>query len=440
MTELFGSSDEQPIVARYIGDTEAIRRNPFLAALPPDLPEDIWTKQLERVHDEVASIEMTDAARDLRIGATEEMTVVLPHIVRLRKDVLALIRDGYYSRRLTGKSARLDAPAARQKYLEAVIDNRVPRRRLGQKALALIGMSGSGKTTALRAILESLPPVIEHQLERPGAPRVQQIVWLLLDAPAGKSMKGLCLAILDAFDEILYTDYADTLARNRASDLQQKVRNLTRDYSVGVLAIDESQVLGGQGVSENELIDYLVTLTNVVGVPLILVGTPDAQSVLRAAPRLVRRTLHAKHRWNAQPNGAVWNLLVRGMLSGVRVGMPYSDSVDDAAGAFHPLVEGVPAFLAKMMVTAQRSALRAGRKTFAFSDCQIAASEFPEEVQEILEVIRKQRAGVHFTEEAARSKESKTRKTLRGNSRRETKRPTVRERIIPGFGDIRRLK
>ena len=418
--------------ARYRGDTEAIRRNPFLAALPPERSEEDWKAILTHVHDEPASQDMTDAARNLRIGATEETTVPLPQAIRFAKDFVALLYDGYHCRRLTGKVARMNAPDARQKHLEAVVDKRVPRRRLGQKALALIGISGSGKTTTLRAILESFPPVIEHTLDRPGSPKVLQIVWLLLDAPPGRSMKGLCLAILDAFDEILYTSLAEQLARDSADVLQRKIRDLTRDYSVGVIAIDESQVLKGPGVGQNELIDYLVTLTNIVGVPLIFVGTPDTQSVLRAAPRIVRRALHAKHLWNPLPIAGAWETLVEGMLADNRVGMPFEPSTEDAARAFHPLVEGVPAYLAKMLVGAERTALRDRRKTFTLADCKKVAAEFPDEVKEILDVIRKQRGGVRFTapKPEPNAKEDK----------REHKGPVVREQVIPGFGDIRRVR
>jgi hypothetical protein len=424
--------DEAPMPARYNGDTEAIRRNPFLAALPPARSEKDWEKKLSRVHDELASQEMTDRARDLRIGATEETTVALPQAIRFAKDVVALLHDGYHCRRLTGNVARMNAPDVRQKHLEAVVDKRVPRRRLGQKALALIGISGSGKTTTLRAILESFPPVIEHTLDRPGSPKVLQIVWLLLDAPAGRSMKGLCLAILDAFDEVLYTSLAEQLTRKSADVLQRKIRDLTRDYSVGVIAIDESQVLKGKGVNQNDLIDYLVTLTNIVGVPLIFVGTPDTQSVLRAAPRIVRRTLHAKHLWNPLPMEEAWVKLVNGMLANERVGMPFEPSTEGAAKAFHPLVEGVPAYLAKMLVGAERAALRDKRKSFTLADCRKVADEFPDEVREILDVIRKQRGGVRFSATTAEPKARRGKGAHKG--------PVVQQQKIPGFGDIRRVR
>lgn len=432
MSDESNRPDEAPMPARYNGDTEAIRRNPFLAALPPARSEKDWKEKLSRVHDEPATQEMTDRARDLRIGATEETTVPLPQAIRFAKDFVALLYDGYHSRRLTGKAARMNAPDARRQHLEAVVDKRVPRRCLGQKALALVGISGSGKTTTLRAILESFPPVIEHTLDRPGSPKVLQIVWLLLDAPAGRSMKGLCLAILDAFDDVLYTCLAEQLRRDSADVLQRKIRDLTRDYSVGVIAIDESQVLKGKGVNQNDLIDYLVTLTNIVGVPLVFVGTPDTQSVLRAAPRIVRRALHAKHLWNPLPKEGAWVTLVKGMLADDRVGMPFERSSEDAAEALHPLVEGVPAYLAKMLVGAERAALRDGRKTFTLADCRKVAGEFPDEVREILDVIRKQRDGVRFraSKPAPRSRMGK----------RSHEAPVVQEQTIPGFGDIRRVK
>ncbi len=432
MSDLDFTSFSAPMPARYHGDTEAIRRNPFLAALPPARSPADWKAILTKVHDEPASQAMTDAARDLRIGATEEMTVALPQAIRFAMDVVALLHDGYHCRRLTGYVASLNPPFARQKHLEAVVDKRLPRRRLGQKALALVGISGSGKTTVLRAILESFPPVIEHTLDRSGAPKVLQIVWLLLDAPPGRTMKGLCLAILDAFDEVLHTSLADQLARDSADVLQRKIRDLTRDYSVGVIAIDESQVLKGPGVSQNELIDYLVSLTNIVGVPLIFVGTPDTQSVLRAAPRIVRRALQSKHLWNPLPMEGAWEVLVKGMLADTRVGMPFEPPTESAAEALHPLVEGVPAYLAKLLIGAERAVLRERRRSFTLADCKKAAGEFPDEVSEILDVIRKQRAGVRFN---TLKPEPKTRKGERAH-----KGPVVREQALPGFGDIRRVK
>ena len=61
------------------------------------------------------------------------------------------------------------------------------------------------------------------------------------------------------------------------------------NYNVGVLVIDEIQHLSKLKNESMDMLDFLVTLTNMFSVPMIFIGTSKARRLFQYNFRLARR-------------------------------------------------------------------------------------------------------------------------------------------------------
>jgi hypothetical protein len=148
--------------------------------------------------------------------------------------------------------------------------------------LSLIGISGVGKTTAISRIFNLYPQVIRHK-EYNGMSLVRdQIVWIRLECPFDGSLKTFCQDFFKKVDEILGTRYYEKYgnARNSRGKMMIDMERVATIHSIGVIAIDEMQFLIKTKEAPEELLNFLVSLENKIGVPLVLIGTVKALKVL----------------------------------------------------------------------------------------------------------------------------------------------------------------
>ena len=146
------------------------------------------------------------------------------------------------------------------------------------------GISGIGKSTAINAICDLYPQDIDHGMYK-NSPFVHtQVVWMKIDCPGDASVKGLCLSYLLAMDEKLGTNYYYEYANNGRATVDTLLPAMARVagfHSLGVLIVDEAQNLSEANVGgERKILNYLVQLENIVGVPVILVGTSKLLPIL----------------------------------------------------------------------------------------------------------------------------------------------------------------
>ena len=65
---------------------------------------------------------------------------------------------------------------------------------------------------------------------------------------------------------------------------------VVRNTGLGLLIIDEVQHLcGARGLGDERMLNFFVTLVNTAGVPIILIATPKAMSILQSEFRQARR-------------------------------------------------------------------------------------------------------------------------------------------------------
>lgn len=271
----------QQVVLEYRG-------NPLIEALPHILTEKQALKVIpskpvfdksERNHP--ASIRIHYLAR------IRNFFEAFPHHFELQEQISTIIRAGYLNRN--------PASSAHVKQLNDGYD----RVRLKDhthtnyslpstaECIAIIGNSGSGKTEACLRVLSLYDRVIVHPKYG-----LYQIVWLKIDCPSVGSLKQLCMSFFLAVDSLLGTQYcAEYASRGKTPDeMLAHMASVSNIHCIGLLVIDEIQHLMSCKESEStKMMNFFVTLSNTVNVPILLVGTPKALPLLQNNLRQARR-------------------------------------------------------------------------------------------------------------------------------------------------------
>ncbi len=148
-------------------------------------------------------------------------------------------------------------------------------------SMAIIGISGIGKTTAIERLLLMYPQIIKHQEYKKQNFSRTQIVWLKIDCPYDGSLSTLCKSFFKAIDDLLGTRYLEKFGySNRVtSTMMLHMTSLASIYGIGVLVIDEIQHLLNSKNDMEEMLNFFVTLSNTVGIPTVLIGTSKAQKI-----------------------------------------------------------------------------------------------------------------------------------------------------------------
>lgn len=155
--------------------------------------------------------------------------------------------------------------------------------------MSFIGCSGSGKTTTLNRILATYPQVIFHEKYN-----FTQIVYLKIDCPHDGSLKSLCLHFFRAVDSAIGSNYEQkyALKRHGVETLMHLMSQIANFHAIGLLIIDEIQHLSvNKSGGEKKMLNFFVTLVNIISLPVVMVGTPKARPIFDADFRSARRAI-----------------------------------------------------------------------------------------------------------------------------------------------------
>lgn len=285
--------------------------------------------------------------------------IPLEHHLRLESAFSTMLRQGYvtrnpettdYIRRLRNGYERIVA-----RDLQAGV-NPV---RSSADGFALLGASGAGKSTGMNRVLEYYPQVIEH----PDLCGLKQVTWLKIDCPYRGSPKQLCLNFFQQMDLLLGTDFLVRHGNGRTSiDLMMtQMAQIANRHALGVLIVDEIQHLKlAKGVGPEALLNFLVTMINTIGIPVVLIGTMGALGVLQGDFRQARRANGIGAAiWERLPQGPVWDHFVDKLW-------PYqwtrqeSILTDDIRKVLYQESQGIIDVVVKLFMLGQARAMEVG--------------------------------------------------------------------------------
>lgn len=269
-----------PIIEEY-------RDNRLISALPPILSLDAAMDQMN-VYPAFSPAER-NLPGHLRIHCVMRLEKgffqpVSRHF-QLEQMISLMIRQGYKGRNPNGPGY-----AQRLHDGHAWIEGQVPTHKFHTQStatsFAIIGESGAGKTTALDQIFSYYPQVIIH--EEPNY--ITQLTWLKIDSPHNGTPRQLAINFFSGVDKALGTNYVQKYATRRsANEMLPYIAQVAQLHCLGTMIIDETQHLNLKRNSQ-EILNFLVTLVNVIGVPIILVGTMQAIGILQGDFRQARRS------------------------------------------------------------------------------------------------------------------------------------------------------
>ncbi|MCW9053791.1 MAG: ATP-binding protein [Motiliproteus sp.] len=259
--------------------------HPLIEALPPIKSPDEVAKMLFR-YPVVGENEKTlpgHIRRHAMMRILDQFLFPTRTHIQLEQTISTMLRRGYLSRNIADNHYQLNLDEAVRTNFSAASRN------AGNEALvsSVIGCSGAGKSTAVEAILRSYPQAIYH-------PDFQhtQLVWLKVECPHDGSVKNLCTNFFRAIDTVLGTDYLTLYVKSRSSaeSMLGDIARVAALHSLGVLVIDEIQHLEkSRSGGSQKMLNFFVTLTNVLKVPVLFIGTPKALDLFLPTMRSARR-------------------------------------------------------------------------------------------------------------------------------------------------------
>ncbi len=334
------------------------RDNPFIAALPP-----LWstTETYDRLrllpHFDPAERQFADHVRPHCIMRLFRYFEPLEQHLTLANRFGMLLRQGYigrnpgqgdYQRQLQNSVARLESGnLAAQRYA-------VPN---SAASFALLGDSGIGKSTAMERTLAQYPQIILH--DQPFS--LHQVTWLKVECPQKGGPSQLCINFFGELDRVLGTNYLDKYgSHSRTLGLaMQRMAHLASIHALGVLVVDEIQHLQRtRGMDAEDILNFLVTLVNTIGVPVIAIGTQNAVAVLQGKFRQARRASGVGSMvWERMPDGKKWNHFVDRLwqYQWTREFTPLDEGLRTV---LHAESQGIIDVVVKLFMLAQMKAIR----------------------------------------------------------------------------------
>lgn len=242
--------------------------------------------------------------------------------------------------------------------------------------LTLLGGPGMGKTRSVNRIIMKLCKPVKPDIDED----LIQLPVVKLECPSKGGRAALCLSIAAALDKALGTTYHSELERGRVSGdhLLVRVQHLLNLHAVGLLIIDEIQHLQQSSEGIPPVMGFLVTLVNLLGIPVMLIGTNDAHKVIQSSFREARRAAGlGQPNWNRMDPDAEWDEWLNQVWNLQYTATPTALD-EDLRCTIYDLSQGVIDIAIKLIVLTQIRAITAGGDELMTPQLfrQVAADEF----------------------------------------------------------------
>lgn len=311
----------------------------------------------------------------------------------IEQRISRVIRQGYLSR----NPLMLEHAADMQKIYQMIKDNNYSfdnsiLSKTTASGFTIIGISGMGKTTAIDRVLSLYPQIIVHS-EYHGLDLNQyQLSWLKLDCPYDGSVRGLCTSFFLEFDRLFGDNTYKKFAAGRnisVNTMMPRMAQLARNFNLGLLVIDEIQhlSLAKSGGSE-KMLNFFVNLVNTIGVPVVLIGTTHAMSILQSEFRQARRgSGQGDLVWERMKYDIQWELLIRGLwkYQWTKIHTPLTPELKDT---LYQESQGIVDIAVKLFAMTQMKAIATGKEVITPSLIKHVAKESLRLVKPMLDALK----------------------------------------------------
>ncbi len=263
---------------------------------------------------------------------------------------------------------------------------------LRSSGMTFIGMSGVGKTRSTESILAAYPPMIVHSEYNEKRFDHKQIVWMKIDCPPHTSLKALCQGFLEQYDKITGENTFQKFGNGTAETISLQIGRIAELCTLGLLVIDEIQNLStAKSGGQEAVLNFFVNLRNKIGVPVILIGTPKAKSIIQCDFRHARRGSGQQGDmiWsNIDKNDkATWGLILCGIWH-YQWTKYDCELTQDLSDAFYDESQGIVDIAIKLFAMAQVRAINTGVEVITEEIVRAVAHEQLRLVQPMLDALR----------------------------------------------------
>ena len=263
---------------------------------------------------------LSDTDRTISLFKLRDFFVPFQRHARLCSQLDAMLLYGYTGRGPETKEHMQTAHSLHSDF-GAALQNPQHKSFAPAASVTLTGPSGMGKTTFIKNWIKYQDEVIYHPKYN-----IYQIPVLIIKTPSGGvSTIALCGKILLKLDKLLKVSnyYKNLLRKTKLTEfaLLTKVASLLNEHYVGMIVFDEIQRIAnsitskigkGQKITQPllSLFDNMVTLCDALHIPMLFIGTDDANTIFQQSLILARRvTGVGSHQWDRLRGGGMERLL-----------------------------------------------------------------------------------------------------------------------------------
>ena len=171
--------------------------------------------------------------------------------------------------------------------------------------------------------------------------------------------------------------------------MMPRMAQVAWNHGIGLLVIDEIQHLSqAKSGGSDTMLNFFVTLVNTIGVPVILIGTTKAMSILQSEVRQARRgSGQGDLLWDRMQNDASWEIMIRSMwqYQWTKKACPLTTALKDT---LYRESQGIIDIAIKLYTLAQIKAIADGTETITPETIQTVAAEKLMLVKPMLDALR----------------------------------------------------
>lgn len=335
--------------------------NPYIKALPEIISkEEIVKKLVFRPKIKNDELFLPKEYKLNMLPRIYKLFLPLPLHVDVWNMINTLIRQGYVARNPFNSKFKRYSNVLGTKIVNKIynLDTNENFRTTAQCGL-LLGISGSGKSTTVQRVINSIPQIIIHNEYEGRNFNQMQVTWLKLEASATGSIKSLILQFFMQLDSLLGTNNMQRyVSKHLSVDMMIPIMGqVANSVGLGLIIVDELQHLDKQ---EKNVMNFFVTIMNSFGVSLLLIGTPACCSMLQREMRIARRVSGSGAViFNPMKNDKEFEILLKGIWKYQWLIKP-TKLTKDIIDTMFEKSQGVCDLVVKLYVNVQKRAIEKG--------------------------------------------------------------------------------